>query len=154
MMKRPTVEELPIRGKGRANVPLESEGMTTQNWEGGVAEVGIAKQTLLDTGAWLSYVSLSFANKIEKELMGVRGKGRYKVIDPFQKAHYFFDDISFCMSLITGDIEIDQKTWPIKAVIVNIDFTADFLLGLKDIKRVRLFKYLPDLVEGNEQECQ
>ena len=53
----------PERIKGGANVPLESEGMTTQNWEGGVAEVGIAKQTLLDTGAWLSYVSLSFVKK-------------------------------------------------------------------------------------------
>jgi hypothetical protein len=88
--------------QGGANVPLESEGTTSQYWKGDLAEVGIVKQTLLDTGAWLSYVSLSFANKIEKELKGVRGKGRYKVIDPFQKAHYFFDDISFCISLNTG----------------------------------------------------
>ena len=34
-----------------------------------------------------------------------------------------------------------------KAVIVNIDFAADILLGLKDIKRIKLFKYIPDLVE-------
>jgi hypothetical protein len=40
----------------------------------------------------------------------------------------------------------------IKAVIVNIDFTADFLLGFRDIRRLKLFKYPPDLVEDSNPE--
>jgi hypothetical protein len=115
---------------------------------GGVVGYGIITPTLVDTGAWLSYITLSLAIKIEKEFGGIRGKGRYKVIDAFQKAHYFFDDISFRVSLSTGDSEVDNKSWLIKAVVVNIDFAADFLLGLRDIKRIKLFKYIPDLVES------
>ena len=38
----------------------------------------------------------------------------------------------------------------ITAVIVDIDFTADFLLGLSDIKRIKLFRYLPECVENSE----
>ena len=103
--------------------------------------------SLLDTGAWLSYVSSSLACRIEKELKGVRGTGRYKVIDAFQKAHYFLNDISFRVSLRTGDRDTDVKSWIVKAVVVNIDFATELLLGLKDIKRMKLFRHIPELVE-------
>jgi hypothetical protein len=77
---------------------LESEGVKE-----------LIKPTLLDTGARLSYVSLSFASRLEKEFKGIRGKGKYKVIDPFQKAHYFCNDISFKIGLNTGDPVIDKN---------------------------------------------
>ena len=42
---------------------------------------------------------------------------------------------------------MDKKSWVIKAVIVNIEFTTDFLLGLQDIRKIKLFRYIPELVE-------
>ena len=47
----------------------------------------------------------------------------------------------------TGDEGVDKKSWIVKAVIVNIDFTSDFLMGLRDIRRIKLFRYIPELVE-------
>ena len=41
----------------------------------------------------------------------------------------------------------------ITAVIVDINFTADILLGLSDIKRIKLFRYLPECVENNDSLC-
>ena len=95
-------------------------------------------------------VTLSFASRLEKEFNGVRGKGKYKVIDPFQKAHYFFDDISFRVGLNTGDPKGDNKSWVVKAIIVIIDFTTDFLLGLQDIRKIKLFRHIPELVEDSD----
>ena len=109
-------------------------------------------RTLVDTGANLSFITISLAKKIEKEFLGVRGTGRYKVIDAFLKAHYFVDNISFRVKLNTGNPSIDTFSWTIKAVIVDIDFTAEFILGLHDIKRIRLFKYIPELVEEGSEE--
>jgi hypothetical protein len=114
---------------------------------------GMAKEmrirTLIDTGANLSFISVSLSDRIEKEFLGVRGIGNYKVTDAFLKAYYFKDNLSFRVRLNTGNPEIDARSWLIKAVIVDIDFTADFLLGLSDIKRIKLFRYLPECVEDN-----
>ncbi len=50
----------------------------------------------------------------------------------------------------TGNPEIDSKSWLITAVIVDIDFIADFLLGLSDIRKIKLFRYLPECVEESD----
>ena len=50
----------------------------------------------------------------------------------------------------TGNSEIDSMSWSITAVIVDIDFTADFLLGLSDIRKIKLFRYLPECVEESD----
>ena len=110
----------------------------------------IIMRTLIDTGANLSFISISLSDKLEKELLGVRGIGNYKVTDAFLKAYYFKDNLTFRIRLNTGDTVIDSKSWLITAVIVNIDFTADFLLGLSDIKKIKLFRYLPECVEESD----
>ena len=107
-------------------------------------------RTLIDTGANLSFISISLSDKLEKELLGVRGIGNYKVTDAFLKAYYFKDNLTFRIRLNTGNPDIDSKSWLITAVIVDIDFTADFLLGLSDIKKIKLFRYLPECVEDSE----
>jgi len=106
--------------------------------------------TLIDTGANLSFISNSLSDKLEKDSLGVRGIGNYKVTDAFLKAYYFKDNLTFRIRLNTGNPDIDSKSWLITAVIVDIDFTADFLLGLSDIKRIKLFRYLPECVENSE----
>ena len=44
---------------------------------------------------------------------------------------------------------MDNKSWVVKAIIVNIDFTTDFLLGLQDIRKIILFRHIPELVENS-----
>ena len=62
------------------------------------------------------------------------------------------NDISFRVSLRTGDPDTDVKSWIVKAVVVNIDFAAEFLLGLKDIRKMKLFRHIPELVEDVDSD--
>ena len=54
---------------------------------------GLKLRTLIDTGANLSFISISLSERLEKEFLGVRGIGNYKVTDAFLKAYYFRDNL-------------------------------------------------------------
>ena len=133
------------------NDPLFSQVTARRSPGLSVRTPSLKLSTLVDTGANLSFVTVSLSERIEKYFLGIRGIGNYKVTDAFLKAHYFRDNISFRIRLNTGNPRVDSKSWIIKAVIVDIDFTSDFLLGLNDIKMIKLFRYVPECVEDSTQ---
>jgi hypothetical protein len=43
------------------------------------------------------------------------------------------------------------EVFSIKAVIIDIPLLSDVIIGLRTIKRIKLFKYLPELVEDEDE---
>ena len=62
--------------------------------------INIMMRTFIDAGTNLSFISVSLSDKLEKELLEVRGIGNYKVTDAFLKAYY--SQKSFIRALKSG----------------------------------------------------
>ena len=112
----------------------------------------IVVRCLCDTGADLSFITKTLAEKVERRNRGGKGEGKYKVIDAFKRVHYFTENITITF-LFENLINLPDSLFSCKFVIVDIPFNSDVILGLGDIRRLRVFSLIPHLIsETGDQE--
>jgi hypothetical protein len=108
-------------------------------------------KALLDTGADLNFISCRVAEELIKKGIGFRGKGKYRIIDAFKETRLFYEHLNFKFTM--SDFKSgNKKTMLIKAVIIDIPFLSDVIIGLRTIKKFRLFRNLPSLVEDESED--
>ena len=110
---------------------------------------------LCDTGADLSFITKALAEEVERRNRGVKGEGKYKVMDAFKRIHFFTENITIEFrfeSLI--NLKDQGSLFSCKFVIVDIPFNSDVILGLKDIRRLRVFSLIPHLITETEDQEQ
>ncbi len=108
---------------------------------------------LCDTGADLSFITKALAEKVERRNRGGKGEGKYKVIDAFKRVHYFTENITITF-LFENLINLPNSLFSCKFVIVDIPFNSDVILGLGDIRRLRVFSLIPHLISETGDQGQ
>jgi hypothetical protein len=114
-------------------------------------------RSLIDTGADLSFISATKARGLLRRGIGKLDKGRYKVVDAFLKAHFFSESLT--VDFVFDELiksRLSETFFTIKLVIVDIPLNSEVIIGLTDIRRLRIFDLLPHLVRqeatGQEEE--
>jgi hypothetical protein len=107
----------------------------------------MVSRSLIDTGADLSFISSTKARGLLRRGIGKLDKGRYKVVDAFLKGHFFSESLT--VDLVFGELiklMLSETCFTIKLVIVDIPLNSEVIIGLADIRRLRIFDLLPHLV--------
>jgi hypothetical protein len=99
---------------------------------------------LIDTGATKSFISQGWGLKLIEEGMVVR-EGKFKVIDAFGKSHVLSGLINLKFS-IENSI---NKLFELEAILVEMPLAFDVIIGWEDIRRLKVFELMPDLLEDD-----
>ena len=107
-------------------------------------------RALADTGADLNVISSRVAKGLVERGVGLVGKGKYRIVDAFERVRIFHEHITF--NLVFDDIKTnsEKQVFTITAVIIDIPLLSSLIIGLPSIKKFKLFRLLPELVEGTD----
>ena len=116
------------------------------------AEDKLTLRALADTGADINVISSRIAVDLIERGIGVRGIAKYRIIDAFLKTRLFYEHVTF--NFILDDLSGNEtnRTFQIQAVIIDIPLLSDVIIGLPTIRKIKMFRLLPELVEDNDSE--
>ena len=83
---------------------------------------------------------------IEKGL-GYKGKGNYRITDAFTVERTFYENLTFKFKFDDLKDTNNDRMFTIKAEVIDIPLQCDCIIGLTQIKKDKIFKILPGLVE-------